>query len=136
MSPGGTDYSNYSEPQENSQNRDSPGYFSKFYENRNYEERKRARSPSPRGERYNRRDRILERQRDRRDHYDDRREYRGGYNSGRRSPDRQDRREYSPDRYDRRDHSPRYRQDRQDSRSRNRRDHSPEEGRRYSGHNR
>ena len=34
------------------------------------------------------------------------------------------------------DHSPRYRQDRQDSRSRNRRDHSPEEGRRYSGHNR
>ena len=126
------DYSreNYREYQEKSQNRDSPGYFT-----RDYEDRKRARSPSPREERYSRRDRSLDRQGGRRDHYDDRREYRGDYSASRReySPDRQTRREYSLDRQNRRDHSPRYRQD---SRSRNRREYSPEEGRRYPGHNR
>ena len=131
-----TDYgsNNQNNSQEESQNRDSYGYTTKEYETRKNEERKRARSPSPRGERYSRRDRSLERQRERREYSEDRREYRSGYNPGRRSPDRQDRRQYSPDRYERRDHSPRFREERQDSRTRTRREYSPEEGRRYSGH--
>ena len=128
-----SDYSNYSDSQEKSKKRESPGYYTK-----DFEEKKRARSPSPREERYSRRERSIERQRGRRDYHDDRREYRSGYDSSRRdySSDRQDRREYTPDRQNRRDHSPRYRQERQDGRGRNRREHSPEEGRRYSGHNR
>merc|ERR1712055_16199 len=113
-----------------SQNRDSYGYTTQDYDSRKNEERKRARSPSPRGERYSRRDRSLDRQRERREYSDDR----SGYNPGRRSPDRQDRRQYSPDRYERRDHSPRFRDERQDNRTRTRREYSPEEGRRYSGH--
>ena len=126
------DYSgeNYNEPQEKSQNRDAPGYYT-----RDFEDRKRARSPSPRGERYSRRDRSLDRQSGRREYYDDRREYRSGYSASRRefSPDRQTRREYSLERQERRDHSPRYRQE---NRPRNRREYSPEESRRYSGYNR
>ena len=105
---------------EKNQDRDSPGYFT-----RDYEDRKRARSPSPRGERYSRRDRSQDRQGSRRDYHEGRRDYRRDYSQS------SSRRDYSPERQSRRDYSPRYRQE-----SRGRRDYSPEESRRYSGQNR
>ena len=114
----------WQEYMESKQDRDSPGYFT-----REYEDRKRARSPSPRGERSNWRDKSYERQGSRRDHnQESRRDYRRDYSQG------SSRRDYSPDRQSRRDYSPRYRQD--EGRSRGRRDYSPEESRRYPGQNR
>ena len=113
----------WQEYKEKNQDRDSPGYFT-----RDYEDRKRARSPSPRGERSSRRDRSQERQGSRRDYHESRRDYRRDYSQS------SSRRGYSPERQSRRDYSPRYRQE--ESRSRGRRDYSPEESRRYSGQNR
>ena len=117
-----SDYSSYSDSHEKSKRRESPGYYTREFEDK---EKKRARSPSQ--ERYSRRDRSIDRQRERRDHYCERREHRSGYDSSR---------DYNSDRQGRRDHSPRHRQERQDDRGRNRRDYSTEEGRRYPGHNR
>ena len=100
------------------QYRTHPGYFTK-----EYEEKKRARSPSMRrGERQGRRDYSHDRQ-------DSRRDY---------SHERRGRRDYSPERQSRRDYSPDYEHGR--GRGRGRRYYSPDErdreGRRYSGHNR
>ena len=101
--------------------RDSQGYYTK-----DYEDRKRARSPSSRGERPSRDDRGYERrnhsQDRRRDSNQDRRDY---------SPDRRD---YSPERRSRRDYSPGQGPDRR--RERSRRDYTPDKGRRYPGQDR
>ena len=103
--------------------RDSQGYYTK-----DYEDRKRARSPSSRGERPSRDDRAYERrthshsQDRRRESNLERREY---------SPDR---REHSPERRSRRDYSPGQGSDRR--RERSRRDYTPDKGRRYSGQER
>ena len=101
--------------------RDPQGYYTK-----EYEDRKRARSPSARGERPSRDDMASERrnfsQDRRRDSNLDRRDYSS------------DRRDYSPERRSRRDYSPGQGQDRR--RERSRRDYTPDKGRRYPGQNR
>ena len=112
--------------QQEGQYRDSPGYYTK-----EFEDRKRARSPSPRGERPTRRDQDYGRQMSRRDYnqesrrdynHESRRDY--NYESGRR--------DYSNERQSRRDYSPGQRQD--SGRGRGRRDYTPDENRRYPGH--
>ena len=112
--------------------RDSQGYYTK-----EYEDRKRARSPSPRGERPSRGDMMY----DRRNYSQERR--RDSNLDGRRDLDRDSRgdpsyeasrRDYSPERRSRRDYSPGQGQDRR--RERSRRDYTPEKGRRYPGQNR
>ena len=114
----------WQEYREYKQDSDSPGYFT-----REFEDRKRARSPSPRGERPNGRDMSYERQGSRRDHnQESRRDYRRDYSHG------SSRRGYSPERQSRRDYSPGHRQD--GGRGRSRRDYTPEESRRYPGQNR
>ena len=115
--------------------RESPGYFTK-----EYEDRKRARSPSPRGERPNRGEMNFDRQGGRRNYSQERR--RDSNQDGRRDLDRDrrdfnyeaSRRDYSPERRSRRDYSPGQGQDR--GRDRSRRDYTPEKSRRYPGQNR
>ena len=124
----------YMEYKKEGQYRDSPGYFT-----REFEDRKRARSPSPRGERPNRRDKSYDRQGSRRDYnQESRRDYsqesRRDYNQGSRREYSygSGRRDYSPERQSRRDYSPGHRQD--GGRGRGRRDYTPEESKRYPGH--
>ena len=116
--------------------RDSQGYFTK-----EYEDRKRARSPSPRGERPNRGDMMYDRQEGRRNYSQERR--RDSNQDSRRDSDRDSRRDYnyeasrrdySPERRSRRSYSPGQGQDR--GRDRSRRDYTPEKSRRYPGQNR
>ena len=99
--------------------RDPQGYYTK-----EYEDRKRARSPSSRGERPSREDRDYQR----REYSPDRRR-----DSNRReySPDR---REYIPERRSRWDYSPEQGPERR--RERSRREYTPEKGRRYPGQER
>merc|ERR1711888_129109 len=97
--------------------RDSPGYFTK-----EYEDRKRARSPTPRGERPNRGDRNFDRQEGRRNYSQERR--RDSNQDSRRDPDRDSRRDYNYERRSRRSYSPGQGQDR--GRDRSRRDYTPE----------
>merc|ERR1711891_113522 len=89
-------------------NRDSQGYFTK-----DFEDRKRARSPSPRG------DMMFDRQEGRRNYSQERR--RDPNQNSRRDPDRDSRRDYnyetsrrdySPERRSRRNYSPGQEQDR------------------------
>ena len=130
-----TNYSgdSYNASQERSQNRDPQEKDTPSYYTKDFDEKKRARSPSPREDRY-RRDRSHERYESRRNYHDE------GRDSNRSHGASTSRREYSParrdhdyDRYERRDQSPRYRPE---SRPRYSRENSPNGGRRYSGHNR
>ena len=99
------------------------------YYTREYEDKKRARSPSPRGERPSRGEGAY----DRRDYSQDRR--RDSNLESRGDPNYEaSRRDYSPERRSRRDYSPGQGQDRR--RERSRRDYSPDMGRRYPGQNR
>ena len=129
-------YQEYMEYQQEGQHRDPPGYYTK-----EFEDRKRARSPSPRGERPNRRDKSYDRQGSRRDYnQESRRDYnqesRRDYNQESRRDYSYElgRRDYSSERQSRRDYSPGHRQD--SGRGRGRRDYTPDESRRYPGQNR
>ena len=111
------EYRDWDESQDpKGRDKESQGYYTK-----EYEEKKRARSPS-RGERPNREDRDYYR----RDYSTDRRR-----DSNRREPS-PDRREYAPERRSRWDYSP----DHASRRDRSRRENTPEKGRRYSGRER
>ena len=113
------EYRDWDESQDSKgRDRDNQGYYTK-----EYEEKKRARSPS-RGERPNREDRDYQR----REYSTDRRR-----DSSRREPS-PDRREYAPERRSRWDYSPDQGPERR--RDRSRREYTPEKGRRYPGQER
>ena len=107
--------------QERTQNRDNQNISS--YTTKGYDDRKRARSPSPRDNRY-RRERSPDRYNPRREYHE---EYNRNYGASTSS------RDYSPGRRDHEHDRPRYRNN---SRPRYSRESSPNEGRRYPGHNR
>ena len=125
-----SEMSTYSEPQGRRRRNESPGYTTKKFS----EARRRNWSPNP--DRNNRRGRSLERHRDNRDHYNERRDQCSGCDSRDYSSDRNERRELSPNRYGRRDQSPRQRgrQERYGDRTKDRKEYSSNEGRGYSGH--
>ena len=124
-----SEFSTYSEPQGRRRN-DSPGYTTKRFS----EARRRNWSPEP--DRSNRRGRSLERHRNSRDHYNDRRDQCSECENREYSSDRSERRDSSHSRHGRRDHGIRQesRQERYGDRTRERKDYSTNEDRGCSGH--